>query len=409
MLFLALFEPGLRYKIYKSPGIALDSEDFSRLLGALTDAQVQRHNRIEVLTNGEVFYEAEIEAIKKARYNINIEAYIFHKGEVAARFIEALTERQRAGVQVNIVLDAIGSFLTWNSHFHDLIEAGGRVEWYHPIRWYTLPRINNRTHRELIIIDGEIGFIGGAGIADHWLRDKRKRRHPRWRDTMFRVEGEVVTNLQATFAENWLESSGEILIGEHYFPFCKASGDVEAMVVNSSPTAGRSTRARMLFQTLLASARKSIHITSPYFLPDWSAREEMINAMKERGVEIKIVTPGRHTDHLLTRTASRRLYGQLLKVGAQIFEYQPTMIHTKVMIIDNAWCVVGSTNFDNRSFGLNDEINLAACDKGLAARLEEDFARDIADSREVTYEEWRRRSIIERANEIIGWVLERQQ
>jgi cardiolipin synthase A/B len=407
MLFLALFEPGLRYKIYKSPAIPLDSEDFSRVLAALADAQIQRGNRVEVLTNGEVFYEAEIEAIKRARHNINIEAYIFEKGEIASRFLEALTERQRAGVQVNMVIDAIGSVFTWKRYFRELCEAGGRVEWYHPIRWYNLPRINNRTHRELVIIDGEVGFIGGAGIADHWLKPRRK--HPRWRDTMFRVEGKVVTNLQATFAENWLEASGEILMGERYFPMCDAGSDTDAMVVNSSPTVGRSTRSRMLFQTLLASARKSIYITSPYFLPDWSAREEMRRAMKERGVKIKIVTPGMHTDHLLTRTASRRLYGSLLRAGAEIYEYEPTMIHAKVMIVDGVWSVVGSTNFDNRSFGLNDEVNLAAFDKKLAVRLQEDFARDIADSRAITYEEWRRRSIIERAQELLGWVLERQQ
>lgn len=408
MLFLALFEPGLRYKIYKSPTISIDSEDFLRVLAALADAQVQKNNEVDVLTNGEIYYEAELEAISRARHNINIEAYIFEKGEVAARFRDALTERQRAGVQVNLVLDAIGSIFTWKSYFKELCEAGGRVEWYHPIRWYNLPRINNRTHREIIIIDGETAFIGGAGIADHWLKAKKRGKHPRWRDTMFRVRGAVVTNLQATFAENWLEASGEILMGEHYFPLCEESGNVDAMVVNSSPTVGRSTRARMLFQTLLASAHKTIYITTPYFLPDWSAREEMVNAMK-RGVKVKIITPGPHTDHLLTRTASRRLYGQLLKAGAEIYEYHPTMIHAKVMIVDEMWSVVGSTNFDNRSFGINDEINLAACDKDLAVRLQEDFAKDMADSRLVTYEAWRRRSIIERAQEVLGWVLERQQ
>ncbi|MFP5261270.1 MAG: phospholipase D-like domain-containing protein [Blastocatellia bacterium] len=407
MLFLALFEPGLRYKIRALPPGSLDSEDFVRMLGALTDAQVHSHNRIEVLTNGEAFYEAELEAISRARHSVNIEAYIFQKGEVSRRFVDALTERARAGVRVNVVVDAIGSFATWNSYFKRLRDAGGRVEWYHPIRWYTLPRINNRTHRELIIVDGEIGFVGGAGIADHWLHGKNKRR--RWRDTMFRVEGKVVTNLQSTFAENWLEASGEILTGKGYFPLCEVHCELEAMVVNSAPSAGASTRARMLFQTLLASANESIYITTPYFLPDRSAREEMIRAMRDRGVEVKIVTPGKHSDHLLTRTSSRRLYGDLLKAGAQIFEYKPAMIHAKVMIIDGIWSVVGSTNFDNRSFGLNDEVNLAGFNEQLAERLREDFARDMAESHEVTYEEWKRRSIFERAHEWLGWVLERQQ
>jgi cardiolipin synthase A/B len=407
MLILALFEPGLRYKIKAVPSVSLDSEDFVRMLGALADAQVHSKNLVDVLTNGEVFYEAELEAIRRARHSINIEAYIFQKGKIASRFIEALTERARAGVRVNIVLDAIGSFATWNGYLKELCEAGGRVEWYHPIKWYTLPRINNRTHRELIIIDGEVGFIGGAGIADHWLYGKKK--HKRWRDTMFRLEGKVVTNLQSTFAENWLESSGEILTGKGYFPLCEAPGNLEAMIVNSSPSAGASTRARMLFQTLLASACKSIYITSPYFLPDRSARNEMIRAMKERAVEVKILTPGKHSDHLLTRTSSRRLYGELLRAGAKIYEYEPAMIHAKVMIIDGIWSVVGSTNFDNRSFGLNDEVNLAGFDTQLAHRLEEDFARDIAESKPISYDEWRRRSIFERAHEWLGWVLERQQ
>ncbi|HST22523.1 MAG TPA: phospholipase D-like domain-containing protein [Blastocatellia bacterium] len=407
MLFLALFEPGLRYKIRASPPVPLDSEDFQRILSALADAQVHKYNRIEVLTNGEVYYEAELAAIRNARHNINIEAYIFQKGKIASRFIEALTERARAGVQVNIVLDAIGSFATWNSYFKELRDAGGLVAWYHPIRFDTLPRINNRTHRELIIIDGEIGFIGGAGVADHWY--KGKRRHPRWRDTMFRVEGEGVTSLQATFAENWLEASGELLTEKEYFPPCKADSETVAMVINSSPSVGGSTRARMLFQSLLAAAQKSICITTPYFLPDKSARDEMVRAIKERGVEVKIITPGSHSDHMLTRTSSRRLYGDLLRAGAQIYEYKPAMIHAKVMIIDGLWGVVGSTNFDNRSFGLNDEVNLAAFDDKFALRLEEDFARDMADSRRITYEQWKHRSKFERFHEWLGWVLERQQ
>lgn len=407
MLVLALFEPGLPYKINSAQSLPPDTPEFLRVLAALADAHVHSTNRVEVLTNGGAFYEAELDAISRARRSVNIEAYIFQKGEIAHRFVEALSERARHGVRVNIVIDAIGSFATWRSFYRELLDAGGRVCWYHPIRWYTLPRINNRTHRELMIIDGEVGFVGGAGVADHWY--KGKHRHPRWRDTMFRVEGPEVTALQATFAENWLESSGELLTDPAYFPYCDGGGDTVAMVVNSSPTVGASTRARMLFQALLAAAQKSIHITTPYFLPDWSARAEMIRAMKERGVELRIVTPGRHTDHLLTRTSSRRLYGDLLRNGARIFEYQPAMIHTKTMIVDGLWSVVGSTNFDNRSFGLNDEVNLAACDEKLAARLEEDFARDISDSREITYEAWRRRSVLERSQEWLGWLLERQQ
>jgi cardiolipin synthase len=407
MLALALFEPGLAYKISKTPSLPLRSRDFLRMLAALSDAQLYQHTSIEVLTNAEVFYEAELEALRAARHSVNLEAYIFQEGEVTRHFVEALTERARQGVQVRMVLDSIGSFSTRDSYFDELISAGGRVAWYHPVKWYTLPRINNRTHRELIIIDGKNGFIGGAGFADHWLKGRRGR--PRWRDTMFRVEGDAVTGLQSVFAENWLEASGEILAGEDFFPFSQVESQSSVIIVDSSPTTGMSTRARILYQTLLASAQKQILITTPYFLPDRSARMEMTRAIRERGVEIKIITPGRQIDHLLTRRSSRRLYGELLRAGAEIYEYDPAMIHTKTMIVDGVWSVVGSTNFDNRSFGINDEVNLAAFDHRLAERLAEDFQRDVKESHSVSLEEWKRRPLFERAHEMLGWLLERQQ
>ncbi len=407
LLFLALFEPGLAYKITARDTEPLESEDFLCVLEAITDSKIHRRGRVEVLTNGEVFYEAELEAIRRARHSVNIEAYIFQKGEVTKRFVEALTERAKNGVQVRMVLDAVGSFATWESYFAELRAAGGQVCWYHPLRWHTLARFNNRTHREIVVVDGRTGFVGGAGFADHWHTGDEK--NPRWRDTMFRVEGEVVTSIQAGFVENWLEASGEILSGREYFPENEVEDRLEALVVDSSPGSGGSTRARILYQTLLASAGKSLHVTTPYFLPDWSVRREMVRAVRERGVELKIIVPGRHSDHLLTRRSSRRLFGDLLKAGARIYEYEPAMIHAKTMIVDGVWSVVGSTNFDNRSFGLNDEINLAARDTKLAARLAEDFSADLAASREVTYDEWRRRSIFERMHEWLGWVLERQQ
>lgn len=408
LLFLALFEPGLDYKISAKPSAPLDSEEFICQLEALTDAKANRRNCIEVLTNGEVYYEAELAAIRAAKKSVNLEAYIFQKGEVAQKFVEALTERARNGVEVRLTLDAIGSFATWDSYLKELYEAGGRVGWYHPFRWYTLPRINNRTHREIIVVDGQIGFVGGSGFADHWLIGKKNS--PPWRDTMFRVEGDAVSSIQSTFVENWLEASGEILTGEGFFTFNEPENcETAALIVNSSPSMGRSTRARILYQTLLASAQSQLHITTPYFLPDRSVRAELVRAIKERGVEVKIIVPGHHTDHLLTRRSSRRLFGDLLKAGARIYEYEAAMIHAKTMMIDGLWSVVGSSNLDNRSFGLNDEINLAARDEALTARLEEDFARDLSESREVTYDEWRRRSIFERAHEWLGWLLERQQ
>jgi cardiolipin synthase len=407
LLFLTLFEPGLAYKISAPETEPLESEEFLCVLEAITDSKIHRRGRVEVLTNGEVFYEAELDAIRAAKESVNIEAYIFQKGELTKRFVDALTERARAGVKVRMVIDAIGSFATWESYFEELRAAGGRVSWYHPLRWQTLARFNNRTHREIIVVDGRMGFVGGAGFADHWY--KNQKNGPRWRDTMFRVEGEPVTSIQAGFVENWLEASGEILTGREYFPPNETEDNLDALVVDSSPSAGGSTRARILFQTLLASARSNILITTPYFLPDRSVRREMLRAIRERKVEIKIIVPGKHSDHMLTRSSSRRLFGDLLKAGAKIYEYEKAMIHAKTMMIDELWSVVGSTNFDNRSFGLNDEINLAARDAGLTARLIEDFQKDLAESREVTYQEWQSRSIFERMHEWLGQVLERQQ
>jgi cardiolipin synthase len=405
---IAFFHPGLDYRIGAMKTPPVDTPEFARLVALLSDSEAHPDTRLEVLTNGPCFYEAELAAIGQAKSYICLEAYIFQKGEIAGRFIQALTERAKAGVEVRIVLDAIGSLNTWRSTFSDLIEAGGQVWWYNAFRWYNLPRLNNRTHRELLIVDGTIGFIGGAGVADHWWK-ARGRRHPRWRDTMFRVEGRAVSSLVSMFAENWLESSGELLVDPKYYPECPAAGNIASLVINSTPSFGRGTRARMLFQLLLASASRSIHLTTPYFLPDRGANRELVRAMVERGVEVKILVPGQHSDHLLTRRSSRRLYGDLLRNGAQIYEYRPSMIHAKIMVVDGLWSVVGSTNFDHRSFGINDELNLAAMDEGFAARLDEDFQRDLAQSHRVTSEEWQNRSPLERFHEWIGWILERQE
>jgi len=413
LLFLVLFEPPLRYEVAPPP-LSLDSDEFLCLLGALADAQVHRQSAVEVLSGGEVFYPAELEAIRAARRSVHIEAFLFTPGGITDRFLEALTERARAGVRVRLVLDAIGCFHTPNRYFRGLCAAGGEVFWYQPIRWYTLKRVNNRTHRELIVIDGEVGFIGGAGIAPHWLGGEKGERP--WHDMMCRVRGPLVGGLQTTFAENWLESSDQVLDGSDNFPRClapdstaghEAAGQVNGMVVISTPTAARSTRARVVFQVLLASARKSILINSPYFLPDRSARKELIGAVK-RGVKVTVITPGQANNHPLARVTSRRLYGQLLRAGAEIFEYQPGMIHKKAMVVDGVWVVVGSTNFDARSFGLNDEVNLAAIDADLAARLERDFEAEKSQSRQITYEQWRRRPVFEKLLSLPGLLIQRQ-
>jgi cardiolipin synthase len=413
LVFLILFEPGLEYRV-KPLGLPLDGKVFARVLGALADAEPHARFRVEVLTNGNVFYEAELDAIRGAKQTIHLERYIFRGAdEIGRRYIDALAERARSGVKVKVVLDYIGSFTTWNSLLKPLRDAGAHVEWYQPIRWYTFKRFNNRTHRDLLIVDGRIGFVGGAGIADWWAKASPKQ--PQWRDTMVRVEGEPVTGLQATFAENWLESSGSILAGGNdYFPECRHEEEPSdgarnvGIVVNSSPSIGRGTRARILFQMLLASATKTIDITSPYFLPDRSARREMIRAVKERGVKLRILVPGKHADHLLTRSAGRRRFGELLEGGAEIHEFKPSMIHAKVLIIDGLWSVVGTTNFDNRSFGINDEVNVAFQDGDLAKRLLEDYEKDLSQSERITLEAWKKRPMKELFTEFLSRILERQ-
>lgn len=407
LVLMAFFAPALRYRIECFEAPEIDSERFLKTLEALTDAQVNHQTSVTVLTNGEQFYEAELSAIAGAKRSINLEAYIFQKGRIAHRFLDALTQRARAGVKVNLLLDALGSFGTTRSYCKSFIEAGGRLEFYHNFSWRSLARVNNRTHRELLIVDGVIGFIGGAGLADHWFTGKGK--NPRWRDTMLSVEGDVVCNLQATFAENWLESCGEVIFGEEYFPFCEGTGGrSEAMIINSAPSAGGSTRARLLFQAMISAAQDSICISSPYFLPDASMLKELIRAV-QRGVKLRIIVPGKKSDHLLTRSSSQSFYSKLLEAGAEIYEYQPSMMHAKILIVDALWSVVGSTNFDNRSFGLNDEVNMAVRDAELSLRLEQDFAADLTVSRRITLEAWKKRPVLERAFEGLGRIVQKQQ
>ena len=408
LLFIALFAPGLPYLVADSENVPLDSDRFLNTLSALTNAQYGEGTRIEVLKNGERYYAAELEAIRNARASIHLEAYIFSGGRVADEFLSAMEERARAGVAVRVVADAIGSHDLPDASIARLRAAGGRFAWYMPFRWYTWPRLNNRTHREILVVDGRVAFAGGSGWADHWARPMGKDRE-RWRDTMVRVEGPAVTGLQSVFSENWLEASGELLKGPDVFFFPPPAGGSRVLLIRSSPTTGRSTPARVLFQTLLAAAKRTIHITTPYFLPDRSLRDEIVRAIKKRGVHVQIITPGPGTDHMLTRRSSRRLFGPLLEAGAQIYEYEPSMIHAKILVVDSQWSVVGTTNMDARSFTLNDEVNLATPDPSVAQRLEQDFEQDLRQSKEVSLEEWRKRGIAERVHETLGGIFQRQQ
>lgn len=406
-MLAGMFGPMPRYEIRDEDEIpANDTRPFLLLLASLVDAAVNRTGRLDVFTNGPTFYPAILDAFRSAQRSINLEAYVFQKGEIARQYVEVLTERARAGVQVNLVLDAFGSLGAPGSFFAPLLEAGGRVVRYNRLTWYHLLRMDSRTHRELVIVDGKHGFIGGAGVADQWFTGVHGK--PCWRDTMIRVEGEAVANLQATFAENWLQAAGELLVGSAYFPDIQCAEPVTSLVINSTPTVGGSTRARILMQLLVASATRNIAITTPYFLPDKTLMRALCRAV-ERGVNVKILVPGTKSDHMLTRSTSRGAYGELLKAGAEVYEYQPSMIHAKILIVDQLWAVAGSTNFDNRSFGINDEVNLAVCDGAVAQRLGADFAADLRQSQRITLEDWRRRPVTERATELLGWAIERQQ
>src|SRR6185437_11500560 len=384
----------------QTPDIPLDSDGFVQLLSILTDG-TRRRSRFQRLKNGVEFYPAMLEAIRAARQAINVEFYGFAPGEVSRRFLDALSERARAGVDVRVILDAIGSFRTSNSYFDGLRSAGGKICWYHPLRWNTWPDLNQRTHRKLIVIDGNTGFIGGAGIADHWLHATRGG--PAWRDTVFRVDGGACAGLISTFSENWLEASGEILSGPRQFGFRSTSEGAECFVVIGTPRGG-GTGARVLFQALIHSARHSIRITTPYFLPDPSARRAFVEA-RRRGVQVRILTAGPHIDHPFIHKLSHRATLDLIRAGAEIYDYLPSMIHAKLMTIDGQWSVIGSTNFDHRSFALNDEVNLAILDRDVAAVIDSDFADDLKCSRRLTEDMLSHRSPLAAFDNVVGRAL----
>ena len=407
LVLVFLFTPGINYHLsHRTP---VHDVGFLYTVQSACQAALHHGNEVRVFTNGPAFYPAMLEAIRGASRSVNMECYIFQPGRIADQFVEALSERARHGVNVTLVVDAIGSLSFWGRPLRRLRDAGCRVESYQRLRWYSLARINNRTHRELLILDGRVAFLGGAGVADWWAEPSgtRTRKRHGWRDTMARVEGPIVAALQGVAAENWLECCGEILTGPEYFPNLERAGDTTAFVVKSSPS-DRATASRVTFQLLMEGADHHIRITTPYFLPDRALRRAIVE-IATRGVAVSVIVPGRKTDQRWVRLASRRMWGDLLRAGVRIYEYRRVMIHAKVLIVDELWSVLGTTNIDNRSFEHNDEVNIAMRDPAVAARLLEDYARDIRDSDEVTLERWQRRPIWEKVVGPFVWILERQQ
>ena len=403
LVIVMLFAPHIPYHIERE--IDATSDYFVHMLESTCQARLEEGNKVEIFTDGPAFYPAMLKAIRSARETINMECYIVHRGEVRDRFVKALAERGRAGVRVTLVADAIGSFGAFRSTAKLLRKAGCRVQRYQGLSWHRLARLNNRTHRELLVVDGRVAFIGGAGLADWWLNPTRRK--PIWRDMMARVEGPVVPTILGIVAENWLACGGEILTGPGvYKPRAKA-GTTAAFALKSSP-ADRATASRVLFQTLIEGATQSVRIATPYFLPDRAFRRALIRTAR-RGVTISVVVPGRLTDQRWVRLASRRMYGQLLRSGVRIFEYTPSMTHVKMLIVDDLWSAIGTTNLDNRSFEHNDEANLAIRDTAVARRLVEDFDADIVRSQEILPRAWKRRPLWEKLVGSVAWILERQQ
>ncbi len=377
--------------------------DFRRALGILLGPPLVAGNRITSLVNGEQIYAAMLNAIRTAQVNITFETFVF-RDSVGAQFVEELSNAARRGVQVHMLLDWLGS-RTMNQGLLQAAKAAGcELHVYHPPSWYHLGRLNNRTHRKLLIIDGKIGFTGGVGMGVEWKHGLEGI--PPWRETHFKAEGPVVAQMQAVFVDNWIKATGRVLHGAEYFPRLTIAGEMEAQMFGSSPVGGSESMHLMVLLALTA-AKTSIDIENAYFVPDNLTVEALCSAAR-RGVRVRIVVPGRHTDARIGRWAAQGLYGALLDAGIQIYEYQPTMMHCKVMVIDGLWTSVGSANFDDRSFRLNDEANLNVFSEDLAREQIALIDADIQKSRRMVIHKWKHRKFGRRINERLALLLRSQ-
>ena len=360
---------------------------FARTMGVMLGPALMAGNRAQVLLNGAEIFPAMLAAIRSAKKTITFETYIYWSGDVGKEFSEALSERARSGVKVHVLIDWVGSSKMEESYLNVMKSSGVQLQRYNKPRWYNIGRLNNRTHRKLLVVDGQFGFTGGVGIADQWSGRAQDPKH--WRDTHFRVEGPVVAQMQSAFLDNWIEVSGEVLHGEDYFPAIDERGDHYAQMFTSSPGGG-AENMQLMYLLSIAAASRTIHLSASYFVPDDISVDMFVAALK-RGVKVQIILPGPLIDTEIVRRASRSTWGALLCAGAEIYEYQPTMFHCKVMVVDGRWSSVGSTNFDTRSFAVNDEANLNILDVDFAKRQIEIFREDLSRSRRITLEEWERR------------------
>jgi cardiolipin synthase len=366
-----------------------DVEDaqFRRSMGVLLGPPIVEGNKVQALLNGDQIFPSMLQAIREAQRTITFETYIYWSETIGKEFSDALSERARAGVKVHVMLDFIGSIKMDQASMDTMKAAGVQLHRYHKPAWWKLARMNNRTHRKLLVVDGKVGFTGGVGIADKWRGMAQDSNH--WRDTHFRVEGPVVGQIQAVFTDNWTKATGVVLDGDAYFPALKAQGEHAAQMFSSSPTGG-SESMHLMYLMAITAARHSIQLSSAYFVPD----ELTVKALKDaarRGVAVQIITPGADIDSEVVRAASRERWGELLEAGVRIAEYQPTMYHVKAMVVDKLLVSVGSTNFDNRSFSLNDEANLNVLDRAFATSQVDVFNEDWRHARPISLQTWEAR------------------
>ena len=378
--------------VLQLPSLDVGKPTFATTLAAYAGTGVVSGNRVEVLLNGDEIFPAKLRIIKSARKTINYAQYVWEEGKPSEEIANALAERCRGGLKVNVLLDAVGALAMPGDYRQRMVDAGCKVETFRPLGSFAVDKVNYRNHRRILVADGLVGITGGSGTSGKWGGNGREADH--WRDTDIWVEGPVVAQLQGAFAENWLEATGIALGGADYFPgSIQPKGDVAAQVIRSSP-AGGSAAMYTMYLLAMNSAKRSIDITNPYFLPDEKMIDTLVKTAR-RGVRVRLLLPGA-IDHNLVRDASRSELGRLLLAGVQIYEYRAALLHAKTMVVDSQWSTVGSTNLDNRSFGLNDEVNLVAYDGGVARRLERVFADDLTRSEQVTYQSWKDRGIVSR-------------
>jgi cardiolipin synthase len=369
---------------------------FLRAAEALTGAPVSHGNDADLLINGDEIFPAYLGAIRDAEETVNLTTYAYWRGDIATEVADTLCEKAGADVECNVILDAVGAAQMDRKLVHKMRDAGVHVCFFRPLKPYAVRRLQYRNHRKLLIVDGTTGFTGGVGIAEEWTGNAQDPDH--WRDTHVRVSGPVVRGLQGAFAENWLECTGDVLAGDRYLPYIEAIEDGGPMqVMRSSATVGDSN-AEALIYLAVAAAKRSIELTSAYFVPRPAFTKALVEAA-ERGVHMRILVPGSHIDKQFVRTAGRAAYDELIEAGIELYEYCPTMLHAKTLTVDEIWSSVGSVNFDNRSFQLHDEVTLCVQSERFAGQLHEVFERDLGASERIEPDQWRERSMTQRARE----------